>query len=153
MTTPALPCLRFVTCCRHLSRAQADPSVGHPHPGKPGDSNGEVDALLANVAVEKPGRSGNRSRGRDTRDELIPLDTRLLALEAEDGLTVFIRADALSDRLDRLADTRPSCAEPTAALIFPPFAPRCPQPGRRGVGLAQTEYPHPLGRCGHPCRP
>jgi hypothetical protein len=63
VTTPALPKLRFV--------AAPDTSPGRKlplpsailSPANRGDSNGEVDALLANVAVEMTWEIGPRSTG------------------------------------------------------------------------------------------
>lgn len=132
MTTPALPKLRFV--------AAPDTSPGRKlplpsailSPANRGDSNGEVDALLANVAVEMTWEIGLETRGRDTRDEVLQPDKRLLALEADDGLTVFIRADALSDRLDRLADTRPELRRADGSLDLSALRPRDAR--NRGLG-------------------
>ncbi|WP_374493847.1 CHAT domain-containing protein [Zoogloea sp.] len=132
MTTPALPRLRFVTSAETSPGRKPTPPLAILSPANRGDSNGEVDALLANVAVEKTWEIGLETRGRDTRDELLPPDTRLLALEADDGLTVFIRADALSDRLDRLADTRPELRRADGSLDLSALRPRDAR--NRGVG-------------------
>lgn len=59
-------------------------------------------------------------------------DSRLLALEATDGTTLFIRADELAARLDRLALTQPALIGPDGAVDLAAFRPR--DAASRGLG-------------------
>lgn len=59
-------------------------------------------------------------------------DSRLLALEATDGTTLFIRADELAARLGRLALTQPALIGPDGAVDLAAFRPR--DASSRGLG-------------------
>ncbi len=104
MTAPAT--LRLL-----VTAAPADPRTPLPA-GLAGSGSrggdGAPDALLADVvathswSLSAPNRSDASQQPVD-----LAADTRLLALEAADGTTVFIRADALAERLAELARSRP----------------------------------------------
>ncbi|MBL8436480.1 MAG: CHAT domain-containing protein [Zoogloea sp.] len=64
--------------------------------------------------------------------EAVEADGRLLALEATDGTTLFIRADELAARLGRLALTQPGLIAPDGALDLAAFRPR--DSASRGLG-------------------
>lgn len=59
-------------------------------------------------------------------------DSRLLALEATDGTTLFIRADELAARLGRLALAQPALIGPDGAVDLAAFRPR--DASSRGLG-------------------
>jgi len=86
--------------------------------------------------VEESWEIGPRARGDDSRQVEVKPDARLLALESEDGTTVFIRADALAERLARLTATRPelSLAEDNA-LDLAALHPGGAQVGGVGEGM------------------
>ena len=132
MTTPALPTLRFIAAPEtDASRKPALPAA-LARAGSRGDDNEAPDALLANVQVEESWEIGPRARGDDSRQVDVQPDTRLLALEADDGTTVFIRADALAERLARLAATRPELRGDDDTLDLTALRPRDAQ--SRGIG-------------------
>ncbi|WP_374475164.1 CHAT domain-containing protein [Zoogloea sp.] len=133
MTTPALPTLRLVAAPDTAPGRKPNLPAAILSPGSRGDSSQTCDSLLSNVEVEESWEIGPRARGDDSRQVEVKPDARLLALESEDGTTVFIRADALAERLARLTATRPelSLAEDNS-LDLTALHPRDAQ--SRGVG-------------------
>jgi len=132
MTTPALPPLRLATAPDPApGRARALPAalVGT---ASRGNGAGALDPILGNVAVAESWDIGPRARGDAGREVKVEPDARLLALEAADGTTVFIRADALAERLDRLAATRPELRHDDGSLDLAALRPRDAQ--TRSVG-------------------
>ena len=107
MTTPALPTLRLIAAPETTSKRKPPLPAAILNPGSRGDGGQPRDPLLGNVEVEESWEIGPRARGDDARRVDLKPDARLLTLESDDGTTVFIRADALAERLTRLTATRP----------------------------------------------
>ena len=63
----------------------------------------EVDPLLAGVTVKNVFKIGSVSRGEKvTEKEIDSGENQLLAIEAEDGSTIFIRSDKLAEDIERI---------------------------------------------------
>jgi hypothetical protein len=90
----------------------------------------EIDPLLAGVAVDRVYNLGTPTRGGEAgrAETLAPGKPELLALEAEDGTTLFIRSDALAETVERV---RPE-AVVNGAVDFNLF--RDPNAANRGLG-------------------
>ncbi len=132
MNNPVLPTLRLVAAPKtDSSRGPARPAA-LTGTGSRGDDNSSNFDPLATIAVDESWEIGPQVRGDTSRQVDLPPDTRLLALEAEDGTTVFIRADALAERLARLAATRPELRGKDGTLDLTALRPRDAQ--SRGVG-------------------
>ena len=102
-----------------------DVQVGQPPlPGAlslPGSraADGSPETLLPNVRVKRSWALAPASRSSDApRSEALDGNTGLLALEAQDGSTVFMRADVLAAQLRR---TRPELLDPDGAIDFARF--------------------------------
>lgn len=90
----------------------------------------EIDPLLAGIAVDRVFTLGTPTRGGEAgrAETLAPGKPELLALEAEDGTTLFIRSDALAETVERV---RPE-AVVNGAVDFNLF--RDPNAANRGLG-------------------
>jgi len=90
----------------------------------------EVDPLLAGVTVSKVYALGAPTRGGPAghAEILAPSEPELLAIETEDGTTLFIRSDALADAVERV---RPE-AIVNGEVDFSKF--RDPNATARGLG-------------------
>ena len=141
MTTPALPPLRLATAPDPApGRARALPAalVGT---ASRGNGAGALDPILGNVAVAESWDIGPRARGDAGREVNVEPDARLLAPEAADGTTVFIRADAWPNASTASPPPGPSCATTTAASIWLPCAPATPRPGAWATGCGAGSPP------------
>jgi CHAT domain-containing protein/pimeloyl-ACP methyl ester carboxylesterase len=89
-----------------------------------------IDPLLAGITVEKQYTFATTNRGAAGKSEttVMPEAPELLALEAEDGTTLFIRSDALAEAVERV---RPE-AVVDGAVDFTLF--RDPNATARGLG-------------------
>jgi CHAT domain-containing protein len=97
-------------------------------PGSRADGSGGGD-LLGNVRVKRTLELAPASRSEGApASEILPADAGLLALEAEDGTTIFIRADALAEQLGR---SRPDLRDDDGMLDFALF--RDARDTRRGA--------------------
>ena len=93
-----------------LSRPESRSDTGHPA------------GLLPNVRAVRSWLLAPASRSADAPDQAeTPADTRLLALEAADGTTVFIRADALAEQVAWL---RPEAVDADGAVDLAQFRDR-----------------------------
>lgn len=82
-------------------------------------ADGRPETLLPNVSVKRSWTLAPASRSSDAPgSEALGDDTGLLALEAQDGSTVFMRADVLAAQLRR---TRPELLDPDGAIDFARF--------------------------------
>ena len=90
----------------------------------------DVEPLLAGVAVEKVYRIGSISRSGSTEipEKIETTEKSLLAIEAEDGTTIFIRSDKLAEDIERI---RPE-AIIDGEVDFAKF--RDPNAASRGIG-------------------
>ena len=132
MNTPALPTLRLVAAPETDASRKPARLAALAQAGSRGDSGDLLDPLLSTVIVAESWEIGPRSRGDDSRQVEVPPDTRLLALEADDGTTVFIRADTLAERLANLAVTRPELRGDDNTLDLTALRPRDAR--SRGIG-------------------
>lgn len=132
MNTPALPTLRLVAAPETDASRKPARLAALAQAGSRGDSGAPLDPLLSTVIVAESWEIGPRSRGDDSRQVDVPPDTRLLALEADDGTTVFIRADTLAERLANLAVTRPELRGDDNTLDLTALRPRDAR--SRGIG-------------------
>lgn len=93
-------------------------------------ADGSPLVLLDNVAVVQSWTLAPASRSADAPAQGdTPADRRLLALEAEDGSTVFIRADALAEQVARL---HPEALDADGMVDLARF--KSPQDTSRGAG-------------------
>ena len=76
--------------------------------------------------------AGTRRSEEAPSPTAVDADSRLLALEATDGTTLFIRADELAARLGRLALTQPGLIGPDGSVDLAAFRPR--DAASRGLG-------------------
>lgn len=106
MSTPRIRFSAAPSGTESTARARTPlPGLLHP-PGSRGGGASLDDPLLANVvATQSWTLDGTARSGRGETVELPPdsADTRVLALEASDGTTIFLRADALAERLAQRA--------------------------------------------------
>jgi CHAT domain-containing protein len=79
----------------------------------------QVDPLLANLRVDKQYSLAAPHRGELAGQPTTPAGDALLALETEDGATLFIRADALAEAVARL---RPEAVTRAGAVDFAGFS-------------------------------
>lgn len=106
--------------------------AGLTRPGSRG-ADGAATALTTNVVAKRTWTLTQASRSDDAPDQAsIPADAGLLALEAADGTTIFMRADALAERMARLAATRPELLVADGSFDLAAFRPR--DANNRGVG-------------------
>lgn len=106
--------------------------AGLTRPGSRG-ADGNATALTTNVIAKRTWTLTQASRSDDAPDQAsIPAGAGLLALEAADGTTIFMRADALAERMARLATTRPELLGADGSLDLAAFRPR--DANNRGVG-------------------
>ena len=91
---------------------------------------GEIDPLLAGITVEKIYTLGTTARGvaAGTPRTISAAEAELLAIETEDGSTLFIRSDALAEAIERV---RPE-AVIDGEVDFTQF--RDPNAAARGMG-------------------
>ena len=117
----------------------ATPALGVPELAAVGDGKSAargdgaaaaVEALVDGLTVTARWELAPVSRGEDApRHEDLAADHRLLALEASDGSTVFMRADALAEQLQR---ARPELIGTDGMIDFAAF--REPDHAARGLG-------------------
>lgn len=90
--------------------------------------------LLADILtpLQSWSLAGTRRSDDAPSPAAVDADSRLLALEATDGTTLFIRADELAARLGRLALTQPGLIGPDGAVDLAAFRPR--DAASRGLG-------------------
>ena len=116
--TPSSPLRLPVT--PESATAPARLPAGLSRPGSRG-TDGTASALTTNVIARHTWTLTQASRSEDAPAQAsIPADAGLLALEAADGTTIFMRADALAERMARLAMTRPVMARTPPAVYTPP---------------------------------
>jgi hypothetical protein len=114
------------------STAPARLPAGLTRPGSRG-ADGNATALTTNVIAKRTWTLTHASRSDDAPDQAsIPADAGLLALEAADGTTIFMRADALAERMARLATTRPELIGTDGSFDLAAFRPR--DANNRGLG-------------------
>ena len=129
------------TATTRLRLPAAAPSSATPAtlPGvltKPGSraAGAAPDPLLPDILTPlQSWRLAGTSRSDEApAPEAVEADGRLLALEATDGTTLFIRADELAARLGRLALAQPALIGPDGAVDLAAFRPR--DASSRGLG-------------------
>jgi CHAT domain-containing protein/pimeloyl-ACP methyl ester carboxylesterase len=93
-------------------------------------AGGGVEELLPNVTAVQTWPLAQTSRsGTALMHDMPDADNRLLALEAADGTTIFIRADALAERVARV---RPEAVDENGLVDLDLF--RDPEAASRGLG-------------------
>ena len=128
--TPSSPLRLPVT--PESATAPARLPAGLSRPGSRG-TDGTASALTTNVIARHTWTLTQASRSEDAPAQAsIPADAGLLALEAADGTTIFMRADALAERMARLAMTRPELLGADGSFDLAAFRPR--DANNRGVG-------------------
>lgn len=136
MSQPTPPTLRLSVAAPVAATANAGAAASLPSallpPGSRSDATATRDELLGNVTALQSWDLGASARSADATPVDVQADTRLLALETVDGNTLFIRADALAERLDRLAATRPELRSADGTVDLTALRPR--DASNRGVG-------------------
>ena len=135
MTATPPPLLRLPVIRESATTSDGQPvrlPAGLTRPGSRG-ADGQDSALVTNVVATRTWTLSPASRSEDAPDKIdLAPDAGLLALEAADGTTIFMRADALAERLASLAQSRPELRGADATLDLAALRPR--DANNRGVG-------------------